>query len=138
MNVWATRAVTNEQGVYQVGYLPPLWKGCCWHVSAAAEGFVGQADVIVSDGPLDTMTVNLQLQPAVVTIRGVLKNDLGVPLPDRPVCALVGGLRYAACAARTDAAGRFELKNCPDARLVSCVRTRFAHSRPHQPLPILS
>ncbi|MGI6272688.1 MAG: sigma-70 family RNA polymerase sigma factor [Anaerohalosphaeraceae bacterium] len=113
--VWATRAVTNEQGVYQVGYLPPLWKGCCWHVSAAAEGFVGQADVIVSDGPLDTMTVNLQLQPAVVTIRGVLKNDLGVPLPDRPVCALVGGLRYAACAARTDAAGRFELKNCPDA-----------------------
>jgi hypothetical protein len=112
---WSTRAVTDERGGYQVGYLPRLWKDCGWRVSAAAEGFVGQSETSTSDGPLDAMTVEFQLHRAGVTIRGILMDNYGTPLPDRPIAATVNGRRYDTCSTKSDANGRFELKGCPDA-----------------------
>ncbi|MBE0536343.1 MAG: hypothetical protein IH624_11795 [Phycisphaerae bacterium] len=130
---WSTKTLTDENGFYRAGYLPRLWKQCRWRVGIAAEGFVGQSEVLTSEGSLDVMTANFQLHRAAVTVRGVLKDNYGTPLPGRAIFATVNGKQYHACSTKSDAVGKFELTGCPDAPGLGLF-AELSHN-PHAPGP---
>lgn len=113
---WSTEVLTDAEGRYLVGSLPRLSKNSSRALRVAADGYVTEARTLTSDGPLELLTVDIRMHRAGLTVRGVLKDNYGVPLSDRPIFATVDGRKYFGCSTRSDVDGRFELKGCPDAQ----------------------
>ncbi|MBM4102756.1 MAG: sigma-70 family RNA polymerase sigma factor [Planctomycetes bacterium] len=107
-------ARSNQQGYYEVPGLPSLWKGCRFYVYPSASDFVSEYHSIEIAEPLVAKELNIKLHSQQVTVRGVLKDNCGVPLEKRTISISAPNISINGCSAQTDPNGCFIIPGCPD------------------------
>jgi RNA polymerase sigma factor (sigma-70 family) len=111
---WTFSATSDSKGYYIIKGLPSLWKYCRFSISVSVPGYAGENKEIVLDGPLSHLDYNISLNQQQVTIRGILKDNSGVPLADRSISLSAPGINLKDSSSQTDPNGYFEFKGCPD------------------------
>ncbi|HML73924.1 MAG TPA: sigma-70 family RNA polymerase sigma factor [Anaerohalosphaeraceae bacterium] len=109
-------AQTDEQGYYEVGCLPKLWKKCSLSVRVnpdSGDCLVGDSRRMDINDPNKPIQADFVLLPQGPTVRGIVADNYGTPLPGRTVSVLVDGKYFPGYGANTDKDGRFEFKHCP-------------------------
>jgi hypothetical protein len=118
-NLFTTQ--TDEQGYYEIGFIPKLWKGCGLSIQISpneSHKLVGDSREIKIKDPNQPIGADFALLLQGPKVRGIVVDNYGTPLPGRTVSAQVNGETFPGYGANTDKNGRFEFKNCPaDAKL---------------------
>ncbi|MHC5083629.1 MAG: sigma-70 family RNA polymerase sigma factor, partial [Planctomycetota bacterium] len=130
---WKFSTVSDSTGYYKFQGLPPFWKGCVYTINIAAAGFVSESKRIKLAQPLDYKEFNIALNPQLVTIKGVVKDNYGQPLAGRGVSLSVPKVNVRNCSTKTDPNGVFVLEGCPDVPGLK-VRLSLSHDYPENSL----
>ncbi|MEN6306596.1 MAG: sigma-70 family RNA polymerase sigma factor [Anaerohalosphaeraceae bacterium] len=122
---------TNEQGYYEIGYIPKLWKQCglsVWVDPDTSDCLVGDSRSMKINDPNQPIQADFVLLPQGPTVRGIVADNYGTPLPGRTVSVLVDGKYFPGYGANTDKDGRFEFKHCPadkDLEIIATLSSRI-------------
>jgi RNA polymerase sigma factor (sigma-70 family) len=106
---------TNQQGYYEIGGIPKLWKKCKYGITVTPQndGRVGDSRTIVIDDPNQPIQVDFILLSQGPTVRGIVVDNYGTPLSERYVNVQVNKKSFPGYSTKTDKNGRFEFKHCP-------------------------
>jgi RNA polymerase sigma factor (sigma-70 family) len=127
-------AQTDEQGYYEIGFIPRLWKKCEYNVIVEPpKGLVGDRHIIYIDDPNQPIQTDFTLLSQGPTVRGIVIDNYGTPLSERNVYAKVNGKQFPGYQTKTDKKGQFELKGCPaDSGLQMTAALSFNSIPPHE------
>ena len=125
---------TDEEGYYEIGFIPKLWKKCWYNINVAPpKGLVGDSHTIYIDDPNQSIQTDFTLLSQGPTVRGVVIDNYGTPLSERNVYAKVNRKQFPGYQARTDKKGHFELKGCPaDSGLQITAELSYNSIAPHE------
>jgi uncharacterized GH25 family protein len=130
-------AQTDEQGYYEIGCFPKLWKKCSLSVRVnpdTSDCLVGDSRRIDINDPNQPIQADFVLLAQGPTVGGILVDNYGTPLPERYIIVQVNGKSFPRYSAVTGKEGQFEFKNCPaDTGLE--IRAELSHNStaPHEP-----
>lgn len=128
---------TDANGWFFLGNLPRLWKNCGFSIAvnpAPETGLVRDAKRIRIQDPNTPLQADFILPYKGPTVRGIVVDNYGTPLPERYIDIRVNRKSFPGYLRKTDKDGRFEFSNCPaDAGLQ--IRAELSHNSmaPHEP-----
>jgi RNA polymerase sigma factor (sigma-70 family) len=133
---------TNQQGYYEIGSIPKLWKKC--HLSIGvnpdkSSNLTSDSRGIEITDPNQPIQADFVLLPQGPTVRGIVVDNYGTPLPERYINIRVNGKSFPGKLTKTDKKGRFEFKYCP-ADMGLQVNAELSHNSmaPHEPEKYMS
>ena len=133
---------TAYDGEYVIYSLPRLWRKCRLAVSVQPKDesdLVQDSRGVQIEDPNQPMQADFILLYKGPTVRGIVVDNYGTPLPERYIDIRVNGKSFPGYLRKTDKDGRFEFSNCPaDAGLQ--IRAELSHNSmaPHEQEKYLS
>ena len=107
---------TSEEGLYAIYNAPSLWKNCALRVyvkPASEMKLIGDSRQLHIEDPNAPLLADFVLLAQGPTVRGIVVDNYGTPLPGRYLYVQVNGKPFPGYASSTDNEGRFEIANCP-------------------------